>query len=494
MNRALLILTVVLCAAALPVRGQEVAEGELRSVDREVVFLNYEGPYDRIDSADEIKGLGYYLAASLRADGRRGAFLLKYSIIRAIDPRSAAGFDADVFSIDADAKVDHIDNVRRILAGYLEGAFRYSAEDARTLARFATIYNAVFRGNLEYLGSRYKGVVLQHLSRENAGLSTKYFEWPGATRLLVPLGPGAGEGVLSSLSTSELTEPRVIEDMRRQPDMGLEDRKDMVELKEREVQQQQQELEQAQERVQEAREGLADSQQKVEEARTAAEKEKARSEVAAKEAEVKAAEAEVKAVEAQIESKQAEIEKERELIVSDERSRDERAAAALSDRLYYLKVTGRESSGSFAGTLSVLDPAGPAVQLTSPVRPVRGRAFHFFENTILVIADGAAGGPARLVLLDPANLQEIRSSAEEVYGDSFVLLQGGAVYAVIRSPDGRFRLGRFDRDLRLTVASAEAVDRDSAFVVFGERLYVNSEGRDILALGRDSLQREGLIR
>lgn len=492
MKRVLLVLTVVLCAAAL--EAQEVAEGELRSVDREIVFLNYEGPYDRIDSADEIKGLGYYLATSLRADGRRGEFLLKYSIIRAVDPRSAQGFDADIFSIDADAKVDHIDNVRRILAGYLEGAFRYSADDARTLARFATVYNAVFRGNLEYLGSRYKGVVMQHLNRENAGLSTKYFEWPGATRLLVPLGPSAGEGVLSSLSTTELTEQRVIEEMRRQPDMGLEDRKDMVELKERELQAQQQQLEQVKERVQEAREELAQSEGKLEQARTPAEKEQARAELTAKEAELKAAEAEVKAAEAEIQAKQAEIEKERELIVSDERSRDQRAAAALSDRLYYLKVTGRESSGSFAGTLSVLDPTGPAVQLTSPVRPVRGRVFHFFENTILVIAEPAAGGPARLVLLDPANLQEIRRSAEEVYGDSFVLLQGGAVYAVTRSADGRFRLGRFDRDLRLTVASAEAVDRDSAFVVFGERLYVNSEGRDILVLGRDSLQREGLIR
>ena len=124
--------------------AQDVAEQELRSVDREIVFVNYEGPYDRIDTADEIKGLGRYLANGIDQGNEKASFLLKYSVIRAIDPGETGKFDADIFSIDRDAKVDHIDNVRRILAGYLEGVFDYSTEDARTLARFTTIYNAVY--------------------------------------------------------------------------------------------------------------------------------------------------------------------------------------------------------------------------------------------------------------------------------------------------------------------------------------------------------------
>ena len=241
MKKAIVLIVVFLSVAGL--FAQDVAEEELRSVDREIVFINYEGPYDRIDTADEIKGLGWYLASVIDQNNERASFLLKYSVIRALDPAETGKFDADIFSIDRDAKVDHIDNVRRILAGYLEGTFDYSAEDARTLARFTTIYNAVYRGQLEYFSDKYKALVLSYLSRENAGLSTKYFEWPGATRMLIPLTAEAGKGVLGSLDTTELTEEKVIEEMRQQEDMGLEDRKDMVELKEREVEEKMDQLE-----------------------------------------------------------------------------------------------------------------------------------------------------------------------------------------------------------------------------------------------------------
>ena len=40
-------------------------------------------------------------------------------MIRAADPATAAGFDADILSLEPEARVNHIDNVRRILVGYL---------------------------------------------------------------------------------------------------------------------------------------------------------------------------------------------------------------------------------------------------------------------------------------------------------------------------------------------------------------------------------------
>ncbi|MBN1834557.1 MAG: hypothetical protein JW820_01840, partial [Spirochaetales bacterium] len=284
--------------------AQEVAEEELRSVRAEVEFINYEGPYDRIDTADEIKGLGYFVAGALKQDGRRGAFLGKYSVIRAVDPRESGKFDADIFSIDADAKVDHIDNVRRILAGYLEGAFRYAAEDARTLARFATVYNAVHRGDLEYFRGRYKAVVLGYLSPSDAGLSTRYYEWAGATRMLIPLTSEAAEGRLSSLDTSELSEEGVVEEMRRQPDMGLEDRKDMVELKEREVDEKRERLEEQEGELAEEKRELARKESELAEARSAEERRRLEEEVAQQEEEVRERETEVAATEETIRQKE----------------------------------------------------------------------------------------------------------------------------------------------------------------------------------------------
>ncbi len=485
---------------ALGVYAQEVAEQELRSVDREIVFINYEGPYDRIDTADEIKGLGWYLANVLKADRRRASFLLKYSVIRAVDPEERGKFDSDIFSIDPDAKVDHIDNVRRILAGYLEGAFGYSAEDARTLARFTTIYNAVFRGNIDYFSEKYKALVLSYLNQQNAGLSTKYFEWPGSTKMLIPLTPEAGEGVLGSLSTTELTEEEVIEEMRGQPDMGLEDRKDMVELKEREVEEKLDQLEEEKQELEEAEDELEEKQEELAEARVEEERERLQKEAAAKEREVREKEAAVAETEREVRAKEEEIAEEREQIIEDELAQDrkprqpEAGTFVFSDQLYYLKVRAREPSGSITGTLSILDSVAGEVEVTSPVSHIRGRAFYFFKDSILVVGhESSAASAARLMRLDPLTLKETKRSWEEMYPDTYVLLQASSIYAVYKS-GGDYLLGRFDEELQLISQSEESVDRDSAFYLFGDKLYINSTDRQILVLDREDLSRQVSIR
>jgi hypothetical protein len=226
----------------------KVAEEELKGRDYAgIEFENYSGPYQAIDPAEAIRAIGHLLAADLERRGAAGRYLLRYSVIRAVDPSRPDGLDADILSIDREARVDHIDNVRRIVAGYLEAAWSYSPEDARLLAVFATLYNAVYRGRLDYFAAHYKPVVLDHLDRENAGLSTRYTDWPGATRLVIPLAGAARKGSLGSLSTAELTEKTVIEQLRLQPDKGLEDRKEMVELRERELEEKKGELEERKE-------------------------------------------------------------------------------------------------------------------------------------------------------------------------------------------------------------------------------------------------------
>jgi hypothetical protein len=65
-------------------------------------------------------------------------------------------------------------------------------------------------GNQQYFGSKYKTVITSYLSRQNAGISTRYNERPGAFRLLVPPTAEAAVDKLSSLSTIELTEKKVV--------------------------------------------------------------------------------------------------------------------------------------------------------------------------------------------------------------------------------------------------------------------------------------------
>ncbi|MBN1834661.1 MAG: hypothetical protein JW820_02360, partial [Spirochaetales bacterium] len=195
-----------------------------------------------------------------------------------------------------------------------------------------------------------------------------------------------------------------------------------------------------------------------------------------------------------------EIAEERDRIVSDERSMDERGAQPVSgafvasDQLYYLKVRQREPSGSISGTLSIIDPEVPEMAAVSPLSHIRGRAYYFLRDTILVVAnEGGASSPARLFALDPQTLREVRRSQEEVYADTFVLIQGGSIYAVI-SAAGEYRLGRFDDRLRLAASSSVPVDRDSSFSLFENRIVVNAADRSILFLERVDLGQLGVLR
>ncbi len=89
--------------SAFSLGALDVDVEELKSAGRDVIFVNYEGPHERIDTAAEIKGVGRFLAESLKRTGTVGKYLLKYRIIRAVDEGQQGKFDADIFSIDADA-------------------------------------------------------------------------------------------------------------------------------------------------------------------------------------------------------------------------------------------------------------------------------------------------------------------------------------------------------------------------------------------------------
>jgi hypothetical protein len=90
-------------------------------------------------------------------------------------------------------------------------------------------------------------------------------------------------------------------------------------------------------------------------------------------------------------------------------------------------------------------------------------------------------------------LEPVKRSSEEVYADSFVLIQGGAIYAVLKSGND-FRLGRFDENLKLAARSPMAVDPDSSLSAFAGRVYVSSAARDILALDAQDLSQQAVVK
>src|SRR6056297_2657643 len=228
----------------------DIVEEELESVsDAQIEFINYEGPHDKIETINQIKSIGAGLAiqpTATEAARDQAEYAQKYSILHIVAPPGAKGYNADLFIIEENAQVDHIDNVRRILSGYFEASYNMSAQRAAALALFTTYYNAIYRGNIEFFRENYSSPVIDALDPQKAGISRRYSEWPGATHMVIPLTQLAGQDMPSaeSLRTDE-----VVEDVRTQEDRGVEERKEIVEMREEELEEDRRQLEE--ERAQE---------------------------------------------------------------------------------------------------------------------------------------------------------------------------------------------------------------------------------------------------
>ncbi|MDR2177231.1 MAG: hypothetical protein LBP20_04210 [Treponema sp.] len=237
----------------------QVNENELEQNQAPISFFSYEGPQTRIETRDQIYGIGYGLGQAIFEGAARAGSRNRYFVIHATGPAEDSKLDADIIGLGYDAGVDHIRNLRLIIQGYLEAAYAYNAGDAALLAQYITIYNAVYRGNWDYVTGRYKGPVVAELSPEQAGLSIRFDEWPGQTLILIPLGLGQPHS-LSAIDTSVVSDTQVVGELRKDGDMGIEQRQDMVDLKEREA-------EEAEQRAQEQRREAEAEQQRIDEER-----------------------------------------------------------------------------------------------------------------------------------------------------------------------------------------------------------------------------------
>ncbi|MEE1182224.1 MAG: P83/100 family protein, partial [Treponema sp.] len=217
----------------------DVNENELKSTGDEgtIVFENYSGPHAVIETIEAIKAIGSGLGNRLRQQGLDQSATIganeKYTVIHAVD-ETTGKLDADIFIINSNATVDHIRNLRRIIGAYLSAAYGYTENDAATVATFVTVYNAVYRNNMEAFNSKYKDIVTKNLTESKCGLSTKWTDWPGNSQIVIPLGEFA-DGGLSSVETSVISDKNVVNSMKEEDDKGIDERKNMVDIKEREA-------------------------------------------------------------------------------------------------------------------------------------------------------------------------------------------------------------------------------------------------------------------
>ena len=491
MKKLMLLFVSVIFTAGLT--ALEVDKNELNSTgDTTIEFINYTGPHKVIDSISAIKGIGSSLGNQVAKDPSKSSSTAKnskYYVIHAVDESETGKLDADILYIGADATVDHITNLRRIIAAYLSSAYGYSEKDSETLAVFITVYNAVYRGKLDTFKAKYKNVVLENLSADNCGLSVNYKDWPGKSEIVIPLYD-VNNGGLSTVDTSVISDSTVVNSMKEDDDKNVESRKDMVDIKEREA-------DAASEKAKEAQKEAVQEQKKLEEEKNKTEEKKKEAESAQKTAEEKqkvadenpgdkkaqeeAKEAKKEAEEKKQEAAEQEQKQEEQQAKTEEKKQEAKEQQALADKKEteaqnerkdiakdQAEVQKKEAAQALMTTefgIILSDEANMLSRLVkfniengeviknSPVAQIRNRTvYKEGDNFIAIAGENSKKGAVKLVTISPETL-EISAESENIISEASVLVKDGSDYYCIVDESGKFYLGKFGADLSLKLKS-----------------------------------------
>lgn len=498
-------------AACTSLFALEVNKSELEGVKNETIeFINYTGPHKVIDSADAIRGigkdLGSVISKSPSASSKAGT-ATKYFVIHAVDPNQKDKLDADILFIGADATVDHIKNLRRIISSYLSSAYGYSTSDADTLAVFITVYNAVYRGKLSDFEAKYKSVVVKNLTSENCGLSISYKDWPGKSQIVIPLYD-VQNGGLSTVDTSVISDKKVVESMKEDDDKNIESRKEMVDIKEREADEAQQKADKAQKTADEEKKKLEDEKAKTQDAQKKADDAQKKADDSKKEAEEKqkAAEQNPQDIEAQKEAEEAAQQAEKDQKEAEQAKQDaddqqkkqdeqqqkadeaqskadesqsradQKSEEAQNERKEIAKdqdsVQKKEAEQAkmpaefgivltdekaMLSRLVKFNTKNGEIIKNSPVTVIRDRTiFKEGENYLAIAGENSGNGSINLVLIDSDKMEIVSQSEQNIAADS-VLVQDGSDYYCVIEENGKYKLGKFGSDLSLKLKSTVEV-------------------------------------
>ncbi|MCL2264884.1 MAG: hypothetical protein FWC22_02470 [Treponema sp.] len=475
-----------------------------------VVFINYEGPHARLDTREEIRQIGVVLGqqvsirergnasaqAGMTAEERRrftdryetGA-QNRYFIIHCVSAPEGSKLDADILGLGVDAGVDHIRNLRVIIQGYLQAAYNYSERDAALLAEYITIYNAVYRGNWDYFVERYKTQVIGNLTSDKVGLSIRYDEWPGRTLIVIPLGHGA-------VDTSAITDSRVIEEMRKEDDQGLPQRREMVDLIERQAEQAERQAQQERQQVQQEERQVAQERTQTEQERQRVQEDQQQGRITQEEAirrqdELDQKDEELDRREAALEERREEADRLDEYAgqMSDDAQRQREEIARDQQSIIVQETTGgvfgvtiERTAPTEMGRIVRLNSANGQVLRRSPLDTTHTRTVTFIGGRILAIAGEAREqGAVRLVEINQSSLEMAKQGDDDIKTGSLLWVNGGDLYAITES-GGNCYLGRFNTNLELQAKSQVQVHPDCGLTIQQGRLLTQRPDGSAMAL------------
>jgi hypothetical protein len=193
--------------------AQTLAEDIVKGTEIQgIEFKNYVGPHKVIESRLAIQGIGVNLGRLMKVPGATEAdYGGKYRIVRVHE--ASDKLSADILILGPDAGVDHIRNLNWIVSAYLQQVFSYSVTDADLLANFITRYNAYYRGKMDYVAANFIPAVSKNVTADTVGLALSYADWPGKTRILIPLRDSLSKGLSGSVNTEEISNKDVVTQM-----------------------------------------------------------------------------------------------------------------------------------------------------------------------------------------------------------------------------------------------------------------------------------------
>lgn len=503
------LLAILILIVPLIAYGQEVDREELEQVgDVDIDFENYEGPHEYIDTIAEIRGIGGSLGSRIERSFGRFTYFDRYTVIHAFDPNMTGGLDADILILEPTSGVDHIDNVRRILSGYLEAAYGYEIADADLLAKYVTIYNAVVRGDLAFFQERYKPLVMEYLSADKVGLAISYLEWPGNSQIVIPLLGEADRGQIDSLDLRQLIDDRVIDRLREEEELGLEERREMVELVDRVIEEREAEIEADREQLEEDQsddqqdqssdddsdqttpeeeddedEASVDDDQRVDDQDddgTSTQDEDEIDDSEPDETDLAGEQADLDELEALARRERERIAQDQRLLLDDE-SPDGATLGGVAP-VYFIEVS--EGSSGVRGQLVQINPMTGAILNRSADATIVSREYVVLDGRLLVVIDSDDGG--RLALYEQTTLDRARVGQDLVYTGTVLEVQDQTIYAVFSRED-EWYVGRFGPELGFVERSAVEVNPNTPLLFTDEALWVQTRDGDIVPLSLGDL-------
>ena len=494
----------LLCGMTLgtaAVQAQTVAEDVLKKAAlQNIHFIDYVGPVSVYNTREQIIGIGRQLGEErLTARGPVGGPY--YKVWRFHNAKSPL-LSADMLILEPQASVDTIRNLNWIVAGYLEKAFGYSFDDALLLADFVTRYNAVYRGNVGYFSKMYVPELAAHLTPENAGIALNYRDWPGKTRLVIPLRDTLSQGPAGQVNAEEVSSPAITKDMTQAP--ALEERKKLADLKEAEIVKEQKVINQKAEALaappqtqsappQPSATPIPSPAASPTPSPTTSPQPTASVPAPSPPAPVGLTPAQ-REKEKQILQKAQAANQQRDVLLQKERQAIQKADQALQKQPPASAVLPPQVTVPFLQTVSeglsrldLVDIEGKRIWKASALNTIRRGEFQKFGKTWLVTAGEHRGEAAvRLVLLSGSDLTVIAQSTQEVSALAPVVVVGPLAYAIVKN-DGNWVVASFDTQLQTQQVSRVLVREDSGLEVTPQAVLVQDPSGEVLLLDPEKL-------